>query len=118
MERKLWRLLYLIAKKLGNRWGSWRYSDADILAVYFWALAHDRPTVWAIDRAHWPSDLRPPLLPAQSTLSRRLRNPNTVNLMTVVEQHLLSVLALGSYLVRVIDGKALPVSQISTDADV
>ena len=44
MERELWRSLYLLARKLGNPWGSWRYSTAEVLGVYFWAVVHDRPT--------------------------------------------------------------------------
>jgi Transposase DDE domain len=117
MERELWKLLYLVARKLDNPWGSWRYSRAEVLAVYFWAVVHDRPTSWATDRAEWPDDLRPTWLPPQSTLSRRLRQPQTVELMTAVEQHLLAILALGRYLVKRIDSKALAVSKVSKDPD-
>jgi hypothetical protein len=117
MERELWKLLYLLARKLDKPWGSWRYSTAEVLGVYFWAVVHDRPTSWAADSAEWPDDLRPPWLPAQSTLSRRLRKAQTVELMTNVEKHLLTILALGQYLVKRIDGKPLSVSYVSKDPD-
>lgn len=117
MERELWKILYLLARKLDNPWGSWRYSTAEVVAVYFWAVVHDRPTSWAADSAEWPDDLRPTWLPPQSTLSRRLRQPQVVELMTAVEQHLLAILALGQYLVKRIDGKALAVSKVSKDPD-
>ena len=31
-------------------WGEWRYASADLLAAYFWAVVHDRPTRWAADK--------------------------------------------------------------------
>jgi Transposase DDE domain len=117
MERELWRSLYLLAWKLGKPWGSWRYSTAEVLGIYFWAVVHDRPTSWAVDPNEWPDDLRPEWLPSQSTLSRRLRKPETVELMTVVEQHLLTLLAIGRNLLHIVDGKALAVSAVSKDFD-
>jgi hypothetical protein len=117
MERELWKILYLLVRKFDSGWGNWRYSTADILAAYFWAVVHDRPTSWAADPRQWPDDLRPTLLPPQSTLSRQLRHWRTVELMTTVEQHLTALLALAGYLVKRIDGKPLPVSAVSKDPD-
>ena len=117
MERELWMSLYLLTRKLGNRTGSWRYSTAEVLGVYFWAVVHDRPTNWAIDPNAWPDDIRPEWLPSQSTMSRRLRKPEAVELMTEVEQRLVSLLVLGRYLVHIVDGKALAVSAVSKDRD-
>jgi hypothetical protein len=117
MERELWKLLYRLALMLDKPWGEWRYSTAQILAAYFWAVVHDRPTKWAVDAKQWPDDLRPVVLPSQSTLSRRLRRPKTVELMTAVEEHLVALIGVGSFLVRIIDGKALAVSNVSKDPD-
>jgi Transposase DDE domain len=117
MERELWTSLYLLARKLGNSWGHWRYSTAEVLGIYFWAVVHDRPTRWAVDPDEWPDDLRPDWLPSQSTMSRRLRSPETVELMTSVEQQLVILLTLGRSLVHVVDGKALAVSAVSKDPD-
>jgi hypothetical protein len=118
MERELWKALYCLAKQLDRPWGRWRYSTAEIAAVYFWAVLHERPTNWAINPQEWPDDLRPVWLPPQSTLSRRLRQTETVDLMTAVEQHLVALLALSQYLVHCVDGKALAVSAVSKDPDV
>lgn len=117
MERKLFSAMYLLARRLDKPWGSWRYSTADVLAAFFWAVVHDRPTSWAADPLEWPDDLRPALLPPQNTLSRRLRQPETVELMTLVEQQLVTLLALGGRLVQRLDGKALAVSAVSKDPD-
>jgi Transposase DDE domain len=117
MERELWRSVYLLTRKLGNPWGSWRYSTAEVVGIYFWAVVHDRPTNWAIQSTAWPDDLRPAWLPSQSTMSRRLRKPETVELMTAVEQQLVNLLVLGHYLMHIVDGKALAVSAVSKDRD-
>lgn len=118
MERELWQTLSWLVRRLGERWGSWRYSSADVLEVHFWSVVHDRPMVWATVAEHWPPDLRPAWLVPQSTLSRRMRRPETVELMLAVEQHLLSLLAVSSNWVRMIDGKPLAVSAVSKDPDV
>jgi hypothetical protein len=117
MERELWKALYALAVQLDKPWGSWRYSTAEIAAIYWWAVVHDRPTCWAANPRQWPEDLRPALLPAQSTLSRRLRDPEAVELMTAVEQLLATLLAVGQCLVQRIDGKALAISNVSRDPD-
>ena len=107
MERELWKAMYVLAIELDKPWGSWRYSTADVLGAYFWAVVHDRPTAWASDPAQWPDELRPALLPPQNTLSRRLRQAEAVELMTT----------LGQCLMHIIDGKALAVSAVSKDPD-
>lgn len=117
MERELWKALYALAVRLDKRWGTWRYSTAEVLAVYFWAAVHDRPTSWATDPQQWAADLRPAWLPSQSTMSRRLRRPSTVELMTIVEQQLVVMLELGCCLMHIIDGKSLGISAVSKDPD-
>ena len=117
MERELWRILYHLTRELDKPWAEWRYATADVLAAYFWAVVNDRPTKWAADPTNWPDGLRPALLPPQSTLRRRLRRPRTVELMTEVEERLLALIAVGWWLVQIIDGKPLAVSGVSKDSD-
>jgi hypothetical protein len=118
MERELWRILYVLTVELDIPGGNWLYSTADILGVYYWAVVHDRPTSWAAAQEEWPDDLRPMQLPSQSTLSRRLRQPPTVNLMTAVEDRLFALVTTAACLVRILDGKALAVSGVSRDPDI
>jgi hypothetical protein len=117
MERELWMSLYAIATELDSKFGSWRYSAGDIVVVYFWAVVCDRPTSWAADKANWPDDLRLAQLPSQPTLSRRLRDPKTVELMTQIEETWLALSCVTLCWMRVIDGKSLAVSGVSKDAD-
>lgn len=117
MERELWQLLYATAIQLDEKWGSWKYSAADVLGVYFWAVVHDRPMSWALNKAHWPDDLHSWSLPSQSTLSRRMRKDRTQRLMVEIEQAWLALTAVSCWLLSIIDGKPLPVSMVSKDKD-
>jgi hypothetical protein len=117
MERELWTSLYGIVRLLDKRWGRWKYSAADILAAYFWAVVHDRPMSWAAQAEHWPEDLRPKHFPSQSTLSRRMRRDDVQQLMSEVETTWLAMAGVSCWWLRVIDAKGLPISGISNDPD-
>ena len=110
MERELWDELYRILVSLDKFfWRGW-YRNFEILAVFFWAVVHDRPVVWACQRRNW--DRPPRRLPSQSTMSRRLRSAGVQQLLKALEDHLG-----GSVLqwVQRIDSKPLPVGSHSKD---
>jgi Transposase DDE domain len=117
MERELWTLLYAVATKLDKPWGAWKYSASDILVVYVWAVLHDRPMCWGVQKGNWPEDLCPACLPSQSTLSRRMRNDAVRQLMTAVEETWLALLGASTMWVCMIDGKPCGVSNVSKDRD-
>ena len=117
MERELWKSLYRMGLLLDNPWGHWKFSEADILAVYLWAVVHDRPVVWAAAAENWPDELRPAILPSQSTLSRRLRRTSLQQLMSRIEETWLAISGVALWWLRVIDGKPLSVSAVSKDPD-
>jgi Transposase DDE domain len=117
MECELWKLLYAIVARLGRKVGSWKFSAADILLVYFWAAIHDRPMYWAVDKRNWPNELCPVRLPSQSTLSRRMRRSEVQQLMTEVENTWLAVVNVAGMWIKTIDGKPLAVSGVTKDAD-
>ena len=76
MERELWSVLYQLAKAWDRPswWTAEVYQDYEIVAVYCWAVLHERPTSWACDPRNWPEGLWPAgRLPSQSTMSQRLR---------------------------------------------
>lgn len=117
MECKIWKLLYAVAVKLDKPWGHWKYSTADIVAAYFWCVVNDRPMSWAVDKANWPTRLRPRHLPPQSTLSRRMRTSEAEQLMTEIENTWLAIIGVCTFFLRTIDGKPLAVSGVSKDKD-
>lgn len=118
MERQLFdqivRLLQSLAKGTRTVSPSCRYTDSDVLRVYFWAVLHDRPMVWACQKQNWPIDLRRRPLISCSRLSRRLRSPTVIALLAALEERIVRVRS-DRGLVWILDGKPLPISGISTD---
>ena len=68
MERELWDALCQLARTLYNRQGHSYFGDDVILAVYWWAVVHDRPVSWACEAVHWPPDLARQTLPSQPSM--------------------------------------------------
>jgi transposase len=116
MERELWTALCALAAKFDNWQTPARYTDQLICSVYWWAVIHDRPVVWACDASNWPSELVRRRLPSQPTMSRRLRTAAVERLFSAVEQTFLVVSTVAP-LIMAIDGKPLPVGGPSKDAD-
>jgi transposase len=119
MERELWNALYQLARGLDKLRTKGLFRVSYVLAVYFWAVVHDRPVSWACQRENWPADepLVERRLPSQSTMSRRLRTTAAEQLMLAIEQEISE--AAWSYIVwvKVIDAKPLPVGSYSKDPD-
>lgn len=115
MERELWIPLYQLAMKLdtGARDFRGRFVDACIVAVYLWAVVHDRPVSWACKQRNWST---PHLgLPSETTMSRRLRTPSVIHLVEQMYERLAGWRADAS--IEVIDAKPLCVGQFSKDPD-
>jgi hypothetical protein len=114
MERERWLQMYRAARRLDK--GSCRgvFSAAVIVGVFLWAVLHDRPVCWACRLSNWPPGLWRYALPSQSTMSRRLRDPQVRRLLTLVEQSLESD---ATATVKTIDAKPLPVGGHSKDRD-
>lgn len=117
MEREFWKLLYAVAVHLDKPWGNWLYAEADVAAVYFWAVLNDRPAIWATEPSNWDKQLCPRPLISQSRLSRRLRRPDFGEFLGSIEQFYLGLAMTRFVWLRVIDGKSLAVSRISKDRD-
>lgn len=117
MEHQLWRAILPLLVRLDQTPQPTRhtYSDSDILAVYLWAVLHDRTQAWACDPRHWPIHRRRRPLPSESTLSKRLRTPSVVALFATLFATLTTPVTPGVF--WMMDGKPLPVSGVSGDAD-
>lgn len=115
MERQLWKMIVLVLNALDKprTATAFAFSDAWIIAVWFWAVIHDRPVAWACVRSHWPLDLRKRRLPTPSTMSRRLASASVQALLQQLEQRIIAPRA--DHLFWMIDGKPLPISGCSKD---
>jgi hypothetical protein len=116
MEHQLWSAIlpHLIPLDQTPRPTRHTYSDSDIVAVYLWAVLHDRPQGWACDPRNWPIHRRRRRLPSASALSKRLQTPSVIALLLALFASLASPSTPGVF--WVMDGKPLPVSGVSGDA--
>ena len=92
-----------------------RYSDFLIACLYFWAVLHDRPMTWAIDRRHYNRTFRPrKVLPSISQLNRRIAAERFQLILQRVHERLAGD---SRFKGLVLDGQALCVSPVSQDRD-
>jgi hypothetical protein len=121
MEDELFQIVYRLLQEEGSRVARHKYvqfTDAAILATFFWAVIHDRPISWACQRRHWGHS--PPLadIPSPGTMSRRLRTLSVKLLLERVYYRLAALSAEKAFcLVRIMDSKPLPVGGFSKDRD-
>ena len=117
MEDELWREVYRLAKRIskGKAVVGGTYPDAIVVAVYFWAVVHDRTNRWACDKKNWHGCGPRGKLPSAPTMSRRLRTKSVIELIESIENELIGMNR--PSLCRLIDAKPLPVSPHSEDPD-
>lgn len=115
MERERWEKVYQLLRAADTHEFRGVYQAAAVLAVFFWAVIHDRPVSWACDQANW--DRRPFRLPSQPTMSRRLRQPDVLALLARVERAPEVTGSCEPTCVKCIDGKPLAVGGCSHDHD-
>ncbi|MCD4831982.1 MAG: transposase [Anaerohalosphaeraceae bacterium] len=115
MESELFRKVYQIIMDLYRKTKLKRakFTDADIVKVYLWAVLHDRPTCWACKKKNWPVYHRRQNLPDASTMSRRLRTVGVQKLLRNIEEKLKDTNQRN--ICRWIDAKGLLISNSSGD---
>jgi hypothetical protein len=117
MERNLWKQLYEVVMATDHPYAARGVSHSDrwVVLVQLWAAVHDRSTAWATVARHGPDDLRPSRLASQSTMSRRLRSGPVNALFNALLRRYRG--EPGADWVKYLDGKPLPVGDLSKDPD-
>jgi hypothetical protein len=115
MEGQLWLWIVSVLERLDKRCqrAAQRFSDQQIVQVFYWSVIHDRPIDWACQSRNWPLHLRRRRLPSGSTMSRRLRSPRVVRLLNLLAEQATKPTPGGLF--WMIDGKPLPISGCSKD---
>lgn len=119
MDRDVWSIVIAAIKRasraVGNDGGrAPRYPNWLVVAMYVWAVWHDRTLSWACDRTHYAGVFRPRgKLPSVSQFTRRVKADACDAILQRVHDGLAErgLLTEAGYL----DGKALPVSPVSKD---
>lgn len=115
MERQLLNLIVSILREIVQRKrGRRRFCDAAVVRVYYWSVLCDRPVSWACNPRNWPLCERRHPLPAQSTMSRRLRSPTVRAVLEELERRVVRAAQPDGW-VWCIDGKPLPIGGCSKD---
>ena len=119
MSSQMWKLLYSMLRRVNRkvpRMGRrTQYSDVLIVAMYLWSVAHDRPMLWATDRANYGRVFRPRRLPSVSQFYRRIQSPRCQALLQALHEALADAAEVSK--LSFIDGRAFVVGAYSTDAD-
>jgi hypothetical protein len=116
MERALWKLIVASIRRVPRRCPrNAVYDNRQILAIHMWAALHDRPIDWATKRCNWPPQAWRRVLPDQSTMSRRLRDPLLYLDLRSLVLHLQREIEEGRLLL--VDGKPFPMAAGSRDKD-
>lgn len=118
MERELWRAIVAAIRRLPRR--SPRggvYDNGEVLAVLFWAALWDRSILWASQRRNWPMQAWRRRLPHQSTLSRRLRDPDLLEDLSLMLRFIQRAIGGASDGIAILDGKPLMISEYTHDSD-
>lgn len=118
MGHELWSQLshamFDVARAFG-RLPRQTYDTHGIVRVYLWAVLHDRPVDWGTRPTRWSSATRPKRIPDQSTMSRRLRKPDTAGFLDKLAKRLSGPAQ--SCLTKALDGKPLTVARHTQDPD-
>lgn len=119
MDRQVWKVLVCSVRSADRRVARAgrrpRFSDQQILKMYLWSVMHDRPLCWACHRAHYNGSFRPRQLPSVSQFCRRMKTPRIVAMLKAVNDYLTRTETQAH--LSFFDGKALPISDYSTDPD-
>jgi hypothetical protein len=120
MDREIWGLVLAAIKRASRAvTASVRcptFADWLIVAMYHWAVWHDRPQGWACDRGHYGPLFRPRgPLPGVSQFNRRVKTDSVRRILQLAHDELAAVGRATP--VSFLDGKPLPVSPVSKDPD-
>ena len=118
MELERWAELSAAVSAVAGQWkrhSKDRHSTALIARVHLWAALFDRPISWACKPENWKPSTRPPVLPDQSTLSRRTRRKDFMAFLDRVGERLNGRPRPAP--VKIVDGKALELPNHTTDRD-
>jgi hypothetical protein len=119
MDSQVWRTVYRMIVSANRRipgvGRTPKYSDTLIVAMYCWAVWHDRPLCWASERSHYNTLFRPRSLPSNSQFCKRIKTPRVLQILQEVHDRLAAADAPAEF--AMLDGRVLRVGSHSKDPD-
>ena len=120
MDNELWRVLYHHVREVsrGFRQKYVHIPGWILILTMLWAALHERPISWACQAKNWRTTrLRPPRLPSDRTMSRRVDGVAVGWLWCAIERRLRESSGEHPGLIAFLDGKPLPIGGASKDPD-
>lgn len=121
MSSQIWKTVYrtirMVNRSVARSGRRPTYPDTLIVAMYVWAVWHDRPLCWAADRANYTSLFRPRRMPSRSQFCRRIKSQRCQVIFRGVCQRLANVEVSDGSRVTLMDGRGFRVHSHSTDPD-
>lgn len=120
MSSHVWKMVYhslrRVNRNIPRQGRACQYPDTLIVALYLWAVFHDRPLCWAVDRSNYSSVFRPRRLPSRSQFGRRIRSARCQALLNALNRELARVDDVPN--IFLMDSRPLRVGPYSVDPDV
>ncbi len=118
MSSQAWSVIYPMLREVDKRIPSEgrrkRFSDVQIVAMYMWAVFHDRPQCWAVQRENYSRTFRPRRLPSRSQFNRRIKSSRCQALLDALIDRLTVSKATEVFMM---DGRVLRVGPYSQDVE-
>jgi hypothetical protein len=119
MSSREWRIVYQTIRRIDRKIERPRrrpeYSDVLVVAMYLWAVGHDRPQSWACRRDSYDGRFRPRALPSQSRFNRRIRSPRCQAILKRLPEFTRPPNLPG--MLHHLDSRPLPVGPCSKDSE-
>ena len=118
MDQQQWTIVYDSIKRQARRLrrdAKLTFGDTLILAMFVWAVAHDRPMCWACTRANYNKYFRPRRLPSVSQFTRRMKSHRVQQVLQWVHEELADTNA--PVALQFVDGKPMIVGVATRDPD-
>ncbi len=119
MSSHVWSLVYQslrrVNRQIPKQGRACQYPDTLIVGMYLWAVFHDRPLCWAVDRSSYSSVFRPRRLPSRSQFGRRIRSARCQALLDALNRELAEVEDVPK--IFLMDSRPLRVGSYSGDPD-
>lgn len=121
MSSHMWKVLYqtirTVNRSIARKGRRPVYPDTLIVAMYLWAVWHDRPMSWGVYRSSYTTLFRPRRLPSRSQFCRRIKSTRCQALLRGVYDRLANIDTGDPSPIAFIDGRGFRVGPYTTDPE-
>jgi transposase len=121
MSSQTWKVMYSTIRRadrsIARKGRRPVYPDTLIVAMYLWAVWHDRPMSWSANRNNYTTLFRPRRLPSRSQFCRRIKSLRCQALLQGVYDRLADIDTGNRTSIMLMDGRGFRVGPYTTDPE-